>query len=63
MNVLKSIEVFVSGINLKRSKLAANPVLGSKLLAGLKVSGKSKGKQFLLFLQSVGPSARVPGIA
>jgi hypothetical protein len=51
MNVPKSIEVFVSGINLKRSKLAANPVLGSKLLAGLKVSGKSKGKQFLLFLK------------
>ena len=58
----KSIEVFVSGINPNLSQLAANPVLGSKLLAGLKVSGKSKGKQFLLFLQSVGASAKVPGI-
>jgi hypothetical protein len=62
MNVPKSIEVFVSGISQKISQLAANPALGSKLLAGLKVSGKSKGKQFLLFLQSVGASARVPGI-
>ena len=42
MNVPKSIEIFVSGINQNWSQLAANPVLGSKLLAGLKVSGKSK---------------------
>ena len=42
----KSIEVFVSGINPNRSQLAANPVLGSKLRAGLKVSGKSKVKKF-----------------
>ena len=58
----KSIEVFVSGISQKISQLAANPALGSKLLAGLKVSGNSKGKQFLLFLLSVGACARVPGI-
>jgi hypothetical protein len=62
MNVPKSIEVFVSGINPNLSQLAANPVLGSKLLAGLKVSGKSKGKKFLLFLRPVGASARVPAI-
>ena len=43
--------IFVSGISQRISQLAANPVLGSKLLAGLKVSGKSKDKQFLLFLQ------------
>jgi hypothetical protein len=62
MNVPKSIEVFVSGINPNLSQLAANPVLGSKLLAGLKVSGKSKGQKFLLFLRPVGASARVPAI-